>query len=226
MTFLSAGIAMTRATIHRVAQTYVAAGFQRAEFTLEQALVNDLQQGAAPSPLPTFTPLPPVCVDSSNPCRYQTSETIAVTQTSQAAMSTVCDTTQTNCASNEQANSYVNESRVTARIGVNVIAADGSTLATRSVDVILRMMKTPPYFAIAGTRDATFDDVAAGNASGDDGGITPATPNPCATAALGTTDDTAVRVAYRNQITNACSDGSSWRTASYNSNSGVQGWSQ
>jgi hypothetical protein len=227
-TFLSAGLAMTRATTHRLAQTYVAAGYQRAASSLQQVLATDLQNGPLPSPLPTFTPIPAACVDGSNPCRYQTGATITLTQTSAPANGSQCDTSQTNCASNEQANGYVDESRITARISVTVTAAsDGSVLATRSGDVVVRTMNTPPYVVIAGTRDGAFDDVAANNSVGDDGGTIPATPNPCASVAPGTSDDTVVRVAYRNQTTNACTDGSSWRTQSYSSSGGApNGWSR
>jgi hypothetical protein len=84
-------------------------------------------------------------------------------------------------------------------------------LATRDSDVTLRTMISPPYVAIAGARDATFDDVATGNLLGDDGGKPPATANPCAAGSPGSSDDTVVRVAYKNAQTGACSDGSSWR---------------
>jgi hypothetical protein len=225
-TFLSAGLAMTRATIHRLSKTYVAAGYQRAISSLQTTLANDMQSGALPNPLPTFTPIPSTCVDSSNPCKYMTAETIAFTQSSTPSPVTVCDEAQSNCASNEQANVYVNESRVTARISVTVTTVDGIVLTTRTGDVVLRTMNTPPYVVLAGARDGAFDDIVSAHAAGDDGGAPPATPNPCAAVAPGTADDTVVRVAYRNRTTNACTDGSSWRTASYNTrNRTASGWS-
>jgi hypothetical protein len=225
-TFLSAGLAMTRASIHRLAQTYVASGYQRAASTLQQTLAEDLRAGGLPSPLPSFTPLPETCVDSSNPCRYENTASIALTQSSVPAASAQCDSNQTNCASNEQANAYVQESRITARITVTIAAAaDGTVLAQRTGDVIVRTMKTPPYAVIAGSRDGTFDDVVGRHAVGDDGGALPATPNPCSSPLpAGISDDTAVRVAYRNQTTNACTDGSAWRTESYSTDSG-SAWS-
>lgn len=225
-TFLSAGLAMTRMTVHRLSQTYVTAGYQRAVSGLQQTLAGDMQNGGLPNPLPTFTPIPSSCVDSSNPCKYRTSETIAFTQTSTPAPVAACDSSQSACAANEQANAYVNESRITARVSVTVTAGDGTTLTTRTGDVIMRTMSTPPYVVLAGTRDGAFDDIASAHGVGDDGGTVPATPNPCSAGAPGTADDTLVRVAYRNQNTNACSDGSSWRAASYSSSSGAaSGWS-
>lgn len=225
-TFLSAGLAMTRMTVHRLSQTYVTPGYQRAVSALQQTLATDMQNGGLPNPLPAFTPIPASCVDASTPCRFRTAETITLTQTSTPAPVAACDSSQSACAANEQANAYVNESRVSARITVSVIAGDGTTLTTRSGDVIMRTMNTPPYVVVGGARDGAFDSVASANAAGDDGGTVPATPNPCSANAPGTVDDTVVRVAYRNQTTNACSDGSSWRAASYTSGSGVpSGWS-
>lgn len=216
-TFLSAGLAMTRATVHRLAQTYAAAAFARAQASLQQTLAADLRAGPLPSPLPAFTPIPATCVDASDPCRYTSAEAIALTQLALPASVPQCDVSTTNCASNEQANGYVDESRVSARITVTIAAAsDGAILATRTRDVILRTMETPPYVVVAGNRDASFDDVVGRHALGDDGGVAAATPDPCATTFVpGTSDDTVVRVAYRNQVTNACTDGNAWRTESY-----------
>jgi len=225
-TFLSAGLAMTRVTVHRLSQTYVTTGYQRAVSLLQQTLATDMQNGGIPNPLPAFAPIPASCVDSSTPCKYRTAETIAFTQTSTPAPVPACDSSQSACAANEQANVYVNESRITARISVTVSAGDGTTLTTRTGEVVMRTLNTPPYVLLAGTRDGAFDDFASTHGVGDDGGTVPATPNPCSTSASGTADDTVVRVAYHNQTTSACSDGSSWRAASYTSNSGgASGWS-
>jgi hypothetical protein len=99
-------------------------------------------------------------------------------------------------------------------------------VATRSTDVVLRTIATAPYVIIAGARDGSFDDIASSNAAGDDGGVPPATPDPCGSAAPGVADDTSIRVAYRNATTNACSNGSKWRSSSYNvSGSSPTGWS-
>ena len=221
-TFLSAGIGMTRATIHRLAQTYIAAGFARAQASLQQTLAAELQAGPLPSPLPTFTPLPQTC--AAGPCAYKIGASIVFTRIGAPSVSSQCDQTLSNCAFNEQANAYVNEGRMTARITVTVSASgDGAVLVSRTQDVVLRTMSTPPYAVLAGTRDGSFGDVLAKHAAGDDGGEAASSVNPCASPAPpGTSDDTVVRVAYRNQTTNACSDGSTWRTQSYASD--ATGW--
>lgn len=215
-TSLCAGLAMTRATAHRLAQTYIAAGFQRAQTSLQQTLAAQLQAGPLPSPMPTFTPLPQTCA-GAGPCKYKIGASIALTRISGSSVASQCDETLSNCASNEQSNAYVNETRITARITVTVsAAADGEPLASRTQDVVLRTMSTPPYAVVAGTRDGSFDDVLAKHAAGDDGGQAATIPNPCAsTPAQGASDDTVVRVVYRNQTTDACTSGSTWRTESY-----------
>lgn len=222
-TILSTGLAMTRMTITRMMQPYVAAGYERAAASLQQTIAADMQAGGIPSPAPTFAPLSPTCANAS--CTYLTSETIALTQTGPSTSGVTCDPAQTNCAPNVQANAYIAEGRVTARITVNVQDRSGAVLAERAGDVVLRTFKVAPYASIAGSRDGTFDDVTASHAAGDDGGAPPATPNPCASASAGIADNTTVRVAYRNQATSACVDGSSWSNSSYSQGAAPGGWS-
>jgi hypothetical protein len=223
MTFLSAGLTMTRMTGTRIAQTYLAVGYQRAVSSLRQSIAAHVQSVGAANPLPALTPLPPACAGTG--CGFQTSATITLTSPNPAPAAT-CDASQSDCAQNEQANAYVNEGRIPARIVVTVTTSAGIQLATRSSDVILRTLATAPYVIIAGARDASFDDVASGHAAGDDGGTVPATPNPCASVAPGTADDTVIRVAYENATTAQCTDGSSWRSSSYNAaGSSAPGWS-
>ncbi|HET9393049.1 MAG TPA: hypothetical protein VFO29_06000 [Candidatus Rubrimentiphilum sp.] len=197
-TILSAGLVTTRVSVHRLAQTYLSQGYQRAVDTLETNIAAYAQAGSIPSPLPTFTPLPPLCADANPPCAFTSTATITLSRGNATA-------------SNQEANAYVAEDRLAAHISVAVRAPDGTLLATRDNDLTLRTMLSPPYVAIAGARDATFDDVAFGNLVGDDGGKPPATANPCAAGAAGSSDDTVVRVAYKNAQTGACTDGSSWR---------------
>lgn len=222
-TILSAGLAMTRMTITRMAQPYLAAGYQRAIASAQETIARDMQSGGVPFPAPSFTPLPPACANST--CSYTTTETIALTQSASPTTGPSCDPVQSNCASNVQTNAYVHESRLTAFIAVTVNDARGAVIATRSQTAILRTFDTPPYVAIAGSRESSFDDAARSRAQGDDGGTAPATPNPCASASAGVADDTSVRVAYRNERTAACSDGSSWADASYSSEAAGSGWS-
>lgn len=218
-TFLSAGLAMARISTARLAQSALSAGYQHAASVLQQQLANALASGEPPEALPSFTPLPAQCAGGGNPCRYQTTETIAIAPISTAP---TCDPAATNCAIDEEANPYVNERRVAARITVAVTGASGELLVTRSQELILRTFSTPPYVAPAGARDGSFDDAPAGRAAGDDGGAPPATPNPCAGAA--SAGGTAVRVAYQNAVTGACSDGSGWRNGSYSSGGSTPGW--
>lgn len=222
-TILSAGMAMTRAAATRMAQSYLAAGYQRANASLMQTIASEMQSGGIPSPAPTFTPLPPMCANTG--CTYSTSANIALAQTALPTTGPSCDPAQSNCATNVQGNSYVQESRVTAAITVDVLDSGGTPVATRSSTVILRTMNAPPYVAIVGARDGAFDDVASSHAAGDDGGAPPATPNPCATPSPGIADDTTARVAYRNVATNACTDGSTWGDASYSAGASNAGWS-
>lgn len=223
LTILSAGLAMTRATVARMAQPYIAAGYQRAVTLLQQTISSDMQSGGVPYPAPSFTPLPAACANTA--CTYKSAETIALTTAGTPAGGTACDASQTNCAPNVERNAYVRESRLTATITVTVTTSAGSVLATRSGAVILRTFSTPPYVALAGTRDGTFDDIASSQTAGDDGGAPPATPNPCASPASGIADDTTVRVAYHNTSSGACTNGSSWSDSSYSSSSSSTGWS-
>lgn len=221
-TILSAGIAMTRMSIARMAQPYLATGYQRALTSLQERVAIQMRTGGMPYAAPSFTPIPSACANAS--CTYKSIETIALTATSQPTAGPSCDPLQSNCASNVQANSYVAESRFTALITVTITDAAGETIAVRSGTAVLRTFDTPPYVAIAGSRDGTFDDVLASHAAGDDGGAPPATPNPCASAASGVSDDTTVRVAYHNVTTQACSDGSAWADSSYNVRQSGSGW--
>jgi hypothetical protein len=221
-TILSAGLAMTRMTIARMAQPYLAAGSQHALTSLQQTIAAQIATGGLPDPAPTFTPIPAACANA--PCTYKTRETIALMQTAAPTAGPTCDPSQSNCAANIQTNRYVAESRLSALVTVTLTDGSGSTVAVRSGMVVLRTFNTPPYVAIAGSSDGTFDDVLASQGTGDDGGTLPATPNPCASAMPGESSDTAVRVAYRNAATTACSDGSTWADSSYGARATRSGW--
>lgn len=181
---LSAGLLHARMSVHRVAQSYLKQGYQRAV----DALL------AAPSA--TLGSLPALCVDTSVPCHFTTEATIAFASPAPFY--------------NRQANLYVNEDRIGTQITITVRAADGTPLAARAFDLLLRRTASPPYVALAGARDETFGNATLEGMIGDDGGLPPATANPCSSAAQGTSDDTVVRVAYQNAQTGACIDGSVW----------------
>jgi hypothetical protein len=171
-----------------------------------------MSSGGIPDPAPSMTPLPPACADAR--CAFTTSadiQLIALPQTT----SNVCDPSQSGCAHNEEANPYVDERRFAARITAVVRDAGGAVLAQRSEDVLLRTIAQPPYVVPAGARDGSFDGMPASQAAGDDGGADPATPSPCAQASAGSSQSTQIRVAYRNAVTSACTDGSAWRGGSY-----------
>ncbi len=220
-TILSAGLAMTRMTVTRMARPYLATGYQRAASSLQRSVAAQMQSGGSPYPAPAFTPIPAACANAA--CTYMTTERITLSSAPPSVASS-CDPEETNCAANVQTNGYVREGRMSALVTVTVQDANGAKVATQDSTVILRTMSTPPYAAIAGARDAAFDDVVNAHAPGDDGGAAPATPNPCTSAIPGAADDTAVRVAYRNQATNACTDGSSWASSSYSAPSSTAGW--
>ena len=221
---LSGGLAMTRAAIQRNAATFVAVGYDRAIQSLQNTLQTDMQNGGLPSPLPTVSPLPPQCADSE--CRYSTSERIQFTTKQLSAPAASCDRTQTNCASAEEGNAYVDESRVTARVTVTVSDASGTALVTKSSDATFRTLHRAPYVTTAGSRDGSFDGAGTDASSGDDGGVTAGSPDPCATASAGVSDDTTIRVQYRDTQNSACSDGSALRSQSYSQSPGSPaGWS-
>lgn len=223
-TVLSAGLAMTRASVHRIAQRYVASAYQAAQANVQLALASDMQSGGLPSPMPSPSPASARCVNAS--CTFKSTTAVAYTMVASATPSAACDPAQTNCAIAEEQNPYIGEGRLTARISVTITDSNQHPLAARTGDVTFRTLRRAPYAVAAGFRDEGFDDVASGNASGDDGGVTPATPNPCASAGPGTSDDTTIRVAYRNSVTNACSDGSILQSQSYTQQqNGAAGWS-
>lgn len=221
-TILSAGMAMTRLSIERMTLPYFSSGYQRAAAALEQTVADDMWRGGIPYPAPSFMPIPAACANSA--CTYLTAETIMLTQTAPATPGPACDTSQTNCAPNVQTNGYVAEGRLTAQITVHILNAQGYSIAARTGTVVLRTFESPPYVAIAGARDGAFDNVLSAANAGDDGGAPPATPNPCASASS-VSDDTAVRVEYRNKDTNACTDGSAWANSSYSVRGASPGWS-
>lgn len=210
--FLSAGLAMTRVAAIRGAQVYVNQSYQRASAAAQDTLARYMSSGGIPDPAPSMTPLPPACADAR--CAFTTSanvQLIALPQTASAA----CDTSQSSCAQNEEANPYVDERRYAARITAVVRDAGGTVVAQRSDDLLLRTIAQPPYAVPAGARDGSFDGIAASQAAGDDGGAAPATPSPCGQVSTGMSESTQIRVAYRNAVTSACSDGSAWRSGSY-----------
>lgn len=213
-TIAGAEVAAVRTEIQRLALTYVAATRERAIDVLQQQLSAGAQTGS-PFPLPTFAPLVPECADGP-PCAYMGSATIALTSDDASGTPVQsCAAAAMRCAANEETDAYAKESRAVAVIVVTISGADGSVLVRRASDLVIRFVSVPPYALVGGAREGAFDDVVAADAAGDDGGLPPATPNPCAGSTPGRSDDTVVRVALVNAQSGACADGSSWRSVTY-----------
>ncbi|HZT12014.1 MAG TPA: hypothetical protein VFA29_04400 [Candidatus Baltobacteraceae bacterium] len=219
---LSAGMAMTRATVHRLAGAYAASGYQQALQSVTDQLAAEMENGGLPSPMPTPSPPPKQCADRG--CRFWVTESVQFTTIAAPAAEPSCDGTQPNCAT-AQTNAYIAEGRATARIWVVVGDSSGGTLASKSGDVTFRTLHRAPYAVVADARDGSFDGTARGSAPGDDGGIGPATPDPCASSSPGTSDDTLIRVAYRNVQTDACSNAGTFSAQAYSqAPSSPAGW--
>jgi hypothetical protein len=93
-----------------------------------------------------------------------------------------------------QCGGFVRESRMSLRVAVRVLDADGgATLARREQYVTLRLFSEPPYSAVVGRKDAAAGDPTGADAlaapahEGDLGGdtVSGAPPAPAATAAPG-----------------------------------------
>lgn len=208
---LSTGMISARIAVRRIAQTYASQESSAALDAVIAGVQPYARAGAFPNPLPELRPIPAHCSDPDPPCAFLGSGTITLLRRDPATP-LACGA-GTGCAVNEETNAYINEGRIVARISVFVRAADGTPLAQRDSEVALRTFAVPPYVAIAGSADGTFD--SAGGPHGEDAGLPPVTPNPCAVATPGQAGDTVVRVAYENAQSGECSNGSSWRTTGY-----------
>src|SRR5579862_3283226 len=95
-TIVSAGLAMTRMSIARMAQPYLAAGYQRALTSLQERVGAQIQTHGIFYPAPAFTPIPSACANVS--CTYKSTETIALTASSVPTAGPSCDPLQSSCA--------------------------------------------------------------------------------------------------------------------------------
>lgn len=209
---LSTGTISARIAVRRVAQAYAAKEYARAFDELLSRTQTYARAGAFPSPLPYVDSLAADCADSDPPCAISGSATITWLRRDPATPA-ACGVDSA-CAANEQINPYVNEGRTVGRISVFVRSAGGTLLAQRDTELTLRTFAAPPYAAMAGSADGTFNAASPGP-HGEDAGIAPLTPNPCVFATPGQARDTVVRVAYENIQTGECRDGSAWRTSGY-----------
>jgi len=176
--------ALGTAALHRravaAARAQFAAAVQLEQSAIAQAVAASADPHVAPQPSPS-----PICALSRNgACELLTQSAIALTTPGPSAAPSACPSTD--CVIYLQANDTVAENRVTVSIASIVTAPEGSVLASRSGNVAFRTFNVPPYATLAGSLDATLDDIAA-NKTGDDGG-----------ASTGST--TLVNVEYRNAL--------------------------
>lgn len=216
-TMLQAGLAISRVRIHQAAAGYVEVGYARALTAFETRVEDGIASKSIDprgGPFPASFSLAAECATSASPCDYLVDEQVTVNTTQgipEAGSPPGCaDPNATNCGHNLQANPYLDEGRVSAIVTVNVSAADGAILATRSSNITLRTFGLAPYVAVAAARDYTFDDVNAGAAAGDDGGQLGDSSN---------TSDTRVKVIYRNRTTGQETAADSWQDASWSDGS-------
>lgn len=209
---LGAGFSAARIAQRSYAQAFLPAAMAQARSAFISEVAAQIRTTGSAAGL-AASATAPHCINSA--CTILVTAQMQPVQTA-SAPAAVCDPAQSDCAANTQTNAYVAEGRVAARITVNIALQGGTVLASRAQDVVARTTQTPPYAAIAG--DAPAD-------AGDDGGAAPATPNPCASAAAGSSSDTQVRVQYRNAVTSACTDASTWSDAAYAQPPGAHaGW--
>lgn len=206
-TFLSCGLAVTRAAIHHGAQRALIPGYARARAAVLQTLTSAAAHGALRDALPTIAPLLPKCVDDEETCAYSTTATITF---SKDAIETGQSCSIQNSCLREQHNLYVDEGRISARISVSVIDKSGEQLAAQTSVLLLRTLRAPPYVMVSGARDMRFDATKDPVAISDDGGMR-ANIDPCATGVPGTSADTAIHVVYRRAGEGSCTSGEHWR---------------
>jgi hypothetical protein len=193
-----AAFAAAKTSLLLRAQSFVQSGIARGSGAAVDALAAQIQASGTLVPDPVFSPVPPACADAA--CTMTLGESVSAAASSARA-----------AAPNLEANTYVGELRIALRVIVTV-ASNGTTLASRTHDIVVRETLTPPYAAIAGVLDA-------------DAGSMPPSDAPCASPSPGTSDGTAVRTEYHETGGGACSDASAWSSGDYAQNASSKGWS-
>lgn len=212
MGILAAGMTMARVAVARESTLYASAEYQRAGEALRASVAAQLQAGTPAANLTTPSPLAPACADER--CAFRSSATFTLLPAQDPSEDAGCANGAAACAQSEERNPYISEGRLAARVAVTVTDAASHALQIRSGTIVLRVMSAPPYALVAGS------------GIGDDGGLPAATPNPCASPLAGDAVDTTVRVAYRNAVSGACTDGSSFSSGAYaQPSSAPPGWS-
>lgn len=201
--------ALATVTLHHrataIARTQYAAALASAQASIAQSIAAN----GVTAPI-TVVPAAPACVLSGNSgCALLAQSSIALATPAPPAAQT-CP--QTNCVVYMQANDAVDEGVVTVHVVTSVRAPDGTVLAAHTGDAAFRTFATAPYASLAGSTDASVNDVASGR-TGYDGG----TSGP---------GDTLVRVEYVNAANPNASPipGNVWHAQTQNPATAAGSW--
>ena len=147
------------------ARTEIAAAISNEQASIAQAIASKTDPRSVPLPSPE-----PTCVfsDGAN-CSIQAQAQLSLASAEPSATPSACP--EASCTIYLQGNDNVAEGRLAVNVFANVTASDGTVLASRSATVTFRTFNTAPYATLAGSLDATLDDIARGE-NGDDGGAT------------------------------------------------------
>ncbi|GAC1657831.1 MAG: hypothetical protein NVS9B12_10150 [Vulcanimicrobiaceae bacterium] len=187
------------------ALAYVPAAYKRGLASLPLAFVT----GRFAPP----TPIAPACISNDSPCTMFVRQTLSAPAQIPPANGTACSAPATNCAMNLQKEAIA-ESRLGLQLSTELLDANMNPLLVRTHFLTVRTFAVPPYFALAGERDATMGD--RGNApEGEDAGL----PGGAGR------DSTQIRVVYHD-ITgkNADTERDAWVTQGWSSPNGLTGW--
>ena len=135
----------------------------------ENAIARAVASNEDPHSMPVPSPVPTCVASDSTGCRLSAQAQIAIPSVAPQATPGTCPAT--NCTVYLQANDTIAEGRIPVNVSATVNAADGTVLATRNATVLFRTFSAAPYVALAGSLDATLDDIAR-QQNGDDGGAT------------------------------------------------------
>lgn len=161
--------ALARTTLH-----YRALGALRAQListvSLEQATIaRAIAANQDPRSVPVPTPSAACVLSDATGCRLLAHAEIALPSAAPLATPSACP--GSDCTAYLQANDSVAEGRIPVTVSAKVTSMDGTVLATRNASVTFRTFNTAPYAVLAGSLDATLDDIAR-KQNDDDGGAT------------------------------------------------------
>ena len=179
----------------------------------EKTVADAIKAGADPRTLAPIAPSPqPTCILATQQgCALLGEASIAFASAASASPSP-CPSGA--CAAYVQGNDAVDEGRIDVTVAAQIVAADGTVLASRSDRATLRTMLVAPYAVIAGNGDASLASLARGGTGNDAGAV----PNGAAPGTL-------IDVLYENQVTGASMPANVWQPQSQGSNAGAPSWS-